>query len=366
MSESSLRVALEALRSELSEDCAKHGMALTAAALDKLDDSSKLPSSACTFARKCPNRPTVVVRFSLKALKSIVEETDNLFQPRCMQLSGKIHFNDLRLTSLLIAIIEDKDHDEILGQYFAALDFHVPALPALAAGDAVVGAPAAPPAPVQRATTPVRITTTSLMNSTGAGLIEEMRFLKKEMHALRFDLPGFFESLFQPPPGLREAAREAFDQFSNGPEPKYDLQSKSWVGWPGDPNEPDVRQWLDAITSDVKGFLEKYNASSESSLPLRQIYSRTLSSSAVLSDEDLNASDSRKRKVDGAFVEASLKSAPRHWSQILVPIKLKKSATDDPSTAFYDLAKYVSKIFQNQSTRHFVLGLTLCSYLLRV
>ncbi|KAK1657764.1 hypothetical protein BDP55DRAFT_698805 [Colletotrichum godetiae] len=198
--------------------------------------------------------------------------------------------------------------------------------------------------------TPWLRSTSSFTNSS-----EHRRYvddiLKEELGTMYVGLPGFRDAYFGRLDGLEAASKEVFDQCLDGHEPVF---RNGWRGWPRDPNEKSVLEWLADIvkTLALLAKAQKSNATHQRSLLIQP-------------NTPMHGSTA-DRKLDVGFVD-DLRGPPYHWKQILVPGELKSNpSADTASKAWIDLGRYAREVLAAQDTRRFVMGFTLCGSLMRV
>ena len=173
--------------------------------------------------------------------------------------------------------------------------------------------------------------------------------LKVDLGPMYVDIPEFHEAILGSIRRLNEASEAVFQKYCEEPEPLF---HQGWTGWPQGAQEGAVQCWLDEL---VQKFIQ-WAPRREPTAPLRRL---------VAEPYKLLGGSTAKRKLDVGIV--SHPGAIKHWSQILVPGKLKSNPKMDcQPLAWTDIGRYVREVLAYQDTRRFVLAFTLCGPLMRV
>ncbi|KAI1086862.1 hypothetical protein F5B19DRAFT_487152 [Rostrohypoxylon terebratum] len=233
-------------------------------------------------------------------------------------LSVAIYNEDIdneRVKPLLRAIIVKKPDEEIWDQVYRAVVESIP-----------------PPRPITSdlKQTPSSHNTGSIMNSSEHRKDSD-DVLKEDLGPMYVDIPGFHQTFFGSIPELERTSQAIYQ--------------KCYA------KEPAVLSWLQRIIEQLIRWAQGHRPT-----PIRGLLSKP--------NKPLGSSMA-KRKLDVGIV--SRQEGLVDWSQILVPGVLKSNPKEDrQSGAWFDIGKYVRKVFAVQDTRRFVLAFTLCGSFMRV
>lgn len=177
---------------------------------------------------------------------------------------------------------------------------------------------------------------------------------------LRIDIPDFIPAVFGHIPRLDELAETVFDRCQEGDTRLY-IKGSGWTEWPPSAKEDLVLEWLQDL---MKRFVAWTNG--VHSTTSRQIYkgpSTYLDGSPVERKMDVGVMACHgQSEVD----QGRAQKLKPNWAQVLVTGKLKSNPIEDrQEPAWLDLATYAREVFRTQD-RRFVLGFTLCGYMMRL
>ncbi|KAL7623845.1 hypothetical protein AAE478_005401 [Parahypoxylon ruwenzoriense] len=180
--------------------------------------------------------------------------------------------------------------------------------------------------------------------------------LKEELGAMYVGLHRFHEAYFGGVVGLTTAAQTVFEKCTEGSNPLF-RNGNGWIGWPQQAKEKDVLRWFEDVTEQLLHLSRECG-------PLTTAARRFIIALPNQPLEGLTA----ERKLDVGFVNGpQAKNSRYHWSQILVPGKLKSNPDDDKaSKAWLDIGRCVRQVFCTQDTRRFVIAFTLCGPFMRI
>ncbi len=177
---------------------------------------------------------------------------------------------------------------------------------------------------------------------------------------LRIDIPDFIPAVFGHIPRLDELAETVFDRCQEEDTRLY-TKGSGWTEWPPSAKEDLVLEWLQDL---MKRFVAWANGVHPAAS--RQIYKGP---STYLDGSPI------KRKMDVGVMACHRQSETDHgkthkpkskWAHMLVTGELKSNPIEDgQEPAWLDLATYAREVFRTQD-RRFVLGFTLCGYMMRL
>lgn len=176
---------------------------------------------------------------------------------------------------------------------------------------------------------------------------------------LRIDIPDFIPTVFGHIPRLDELADTVFDRCQEENTRLY-TKGNGWTEWPSSAKEDLVLKWLQKLMERFMVWATECGVHPAGS---RQIYRGPrayLDGSPIKRKMDVGVM--ARQQVDHGITH---KSKP-NWAQMLVTGELKSNPIEDgQEPAWLDLARYAREVFRTQD-RRFVLGFTLCGYMMRL
>ena len=176
---------------------------------------------------------------------------------------------------------------------------------------------------------------------------------------LRIDIPDFIPAVFGHIPQLDELAETVFDRCQEENTRLY-TEGRGWSECPPSAKEDLVLEWLQELVERFAAWVTECGVHLAAS---RQIYKGP---STYLDGSPI------KRKMDvGVMARQQTDHGTTHkpkpnWAQMLVTGELKSNPIEDgQEPAWLDLATYAREVFRTQD-RRFVLGFTLCGYMMRL
>ena len=133
--------------------------------------------------------------------------------------------------------------------------------------------------------------------------------IKEQLGNMHVGVPGFYNRFLGCVAGLEEAFEIIYKKCTEGSSPRFSKGGGGWSGWPQDPSEEKVLNWLGELVVELAVFAQAYK-SPPALRVLAATPNRGIRGSIAI------------RKMDVAFVEGP-GACDYHWKQVFVLGELK-------------------------------------------